>query len=180
MPGGRAIVRILRDGAPVFQYLWPLSGFVEPLHGSARDLCVALVKPQGASDQRRREPVARFRQCSTMWRARCRLALEPEAADGETFNVASGLQITIGDLACAPIQALEVTALSRRLPASIVWAISAIVSPTSAKRADCLGLSQRWNFEKGLVDLAEWLKGQIAHDRVQESRAELARRGLMV
>ena len=34
--------------------------------------------------------------------------------------------------------------------------------------------------EHGMADLAEWLEGQIAFDRVAEARAELTSRGLMV
>ena len=34
--------------------------------------------------------------------------------------------------------------------------------------------------EEGLEDLSSWLDGQIAYDRVAESRHELAARGLMV
>ena len=36
------------------------------------------------------------------------------------------------------------------------------------------------SLEDGFADLAAWLEGQIASDRVAESRNELAARGLMV
>jgi dTDP-L-rhamnose 4-epimerase len=34
------------------------------------------------------------------------------------------------------------------------------------------------DFDAGLRELAEWLKGQAAHDRVAQARAELESRGL--
>lgn len=34
--------------------------------------------------------------------------------------------------------------------------------------------------EKGLLELASWLEGQVASDRVSEARAELDSRGLTV
>jgi dTDP-L-rhamnose 4-epimerase len=41
-----------------------------------------------------------------------------------------------------------------------------------------LGYEPMVGFEEGLTELAEWLEGQIAHDRVSEASAELAARGL--
>jgi dTDP-L-rhamnose 4-epimerase len=41
-----------------------------------------------------------------------------------------------------------------------------------------LGYAPRVSFEDGLQELAAWLEGQIAHDRVGEASQELAARGL--
>jgi dTDP-L-rhamnose 4-epimerase len=41
-----------------------------------------------------------------------------------------------------------------------------------------LGYAPRVAFEDGLEELAGWLEGQIAHDRVSEASAELTQRGL--
>ena len=109
-----------------------------------------------------------------------RLALEVEAASGETFNIASGIQISIAELACRAIQALGIRGIQPEITGK--YRVGDIrhcfADITKARRL--LGFKPEVNFERGLVDLAEWLKGQIAHDRVQESRAELAKRGLMV
>jgi dTDP-L-rhamnose 4-epimerase len=43
-----------------------------------------------------------------------------------------------------------------------------------------LGYEPQVTLEEGLADLAGWLDGQIAYDRVAESRNELVARGLMV
>jgi dTDP-L-rhamnose 4-epimerase len=45
---------------------------------------------------------------------------------------------------------------------------------------EVLGYEPAIGLEEGLEDLAAWLDGQIAYDRVAESRNELAARGLMV
>ena len=43
-----------------------------------------------------------------------------------------------------------------------------------------LGYEPRVELEDGLVELAAWLEGQEATDRVEQASAELAARGLTV
>jgi dTDP-L-rhamnose 4-epimerase len=43
-----------------------------------------------------------------------------------------------------------------------------------------LGYQPRLTLEEGLIELASWLEGQVAYDRVAEASAELAARGLTV
>jgi dTDP-L-rhamnose 4-epimerase len=43
-----------------------------------------------------------------------------------------------------------------------------------------LGYQPRITLEEGLIELASWLEGQVAYDRVAEASAELAARGLTV
>jgi dTDP-L-rhamnose 4-epimerase len=45
---------------------------------------------------------------------------------------------------------------------------------------EVLGYEPRVTLEAGLAELAEWLEGQVADDRVDEAREELAARGLTV
>jgi dTDP-L-rhamnose 4-epimerase len=47
----------------------------------------------------------------------------------------------------------------------------------SAARS-CLGYRPEVSFARGLEDLASWLEGQLADDRVESASAELAARGL--
>jgi dTDP-L-rhamnose 4-epimerase len=109
----------------------------------------------------------------------CRLALEVKAADGHVLNVASGQQIRIRHLAQRIADVLgkrirpEVTGQYR---AGDIRHCFADIS--AARRV--LGYQPAVTLEHGLEDLANWLEGQIACDRVAESRAELAARGLMV
>jgi dTDP-L-rhamnose 4-epimerase len=109
----------------------------------------------------------------------CRLALEVPEAAGEVFNIASGTIYTIRELGRRIARALgkniepEITGKYR---AGDIRHCFADIS--RAKKV--LGYKPRVTLEKGLADLAEWLEGQIAYDRVAESRNELAARGLMV
>jgi dTDP-L-rhamnose 4-epimerase len=41
-----------------------------------------------------------------------------------------------------------------------------------------LGHAPRVRFEEGLLELCEWLAGQVAHDRVPEMAAKLVEMGL--
>jgi dTDP-L-rhamnose 4-epimerase len=109
----------------------------------------------------------------------CRLALEVKAADGHVFNIASGQQIRIKDLADR-----VATVLGKRVRPEITGKYRAgdirhCFADISLART-VLGYEPAVTLEHGLEDLAAWLKGQIAYDRVAESRAELAARGLMV
>lgn len=109
----------------------------------------------------------------------CRLALEVPSAAGEVFNVASGQQYTILELASRIAQALgkridpEVTGQYR---AGDIRHCFADIS----KARKVLGFRPLIGLEEGLQDLAAWLEGQIAYDRVAESRNELLARGLML
>jgi dTDP-L-rhamnose 4-epimerase len=109
----------------------------------------------------------------------CRLALEVEQAGGEVFNIASGNQYTILELGHRIARALgkniepEITGQYR---AGDIRHCFADIS----KARKLLGYQPLVTLEAGLEDLANWLEGQIAHDRVAESRTELAARGLMV
>jgi dTDP-L-rhamnose 4-epimerase len=109
----------------------------------------------------------------------CRLALESPSAPGEVFNVASGQQYTIRELG----QRMS-KALGKRIEPEITGQYRAgdirhcFADITKAKKL--LGYRPQVGLEEGLQDLAGWLEGQIASDRVAESRNELAARGLMV
>jgi dTDP-L-rhamnose 4-epimerase len=109
----------------------------------------------------------------------CRLALESPAAANEVFNIASGNVYTIRELANRISEALgldiqpEITGKYR---AGDIRHCFADIS----KARKLLGYEPRVELADGLADMAVWLEGQIACDRVAESRNELAARGLMV
>ena len=110
----------------------------------------------------------------------CRLALTvPEAAD-QVLNIGSGRQYTVLEIARAMAEVLgreeiepEVTGNYR--VGDIRHCFADI---TLARRV--LGYEPAMPFEQGLIELASWLEGQVAYDRVAEARAELAARGLTV
>lgn len=110
----------------------------------------------------------------------CRMALErPEAAD-HVLNVGSGCPFTINEVAERVAKAVgkehlvaEVTGEYR--VGDIRHCFADI---TLARRI--LGYKPQVTLQEGLTELAEWLQGQTATDRVGEMRAQLAARGLTV
>jgi len=110
----------------------------------------------------------------------CRLALEVPEADGQVFNIGSGRQYTVLEIARAMAEVTgredlrpEVTGKYR--VGDIRHCFADI---TLAQKV--LGYQPRIPLDRGLVELASWLEGQVAYDRVAEMRAELAARGLTV
>lgn len=110
----------------------------------------------------------------------CRLALEAPAAADQVFNVGSGKHYGVSEIAERMARTLgrpemhpEITGKYR------VGDIRNCFADISRAR-QLLGYEPRVTLDEGMADLAEWLDGQIAHDRVDEASAELAARGLTV
>ena len=110
----------------------------------------------------------------------CAAALTAEAAVGETINVGSGCRYTVRELAERTAAAVgkpylrpEVTGKYR------VGDIRHCVADVAKARA-LLGYAPEVAFDAGLEELAAWLEGQTAADRVDAASAELAARGLTV
>jgi dTDP-L-rhamnose 4-epimerase len=105
------------------------------------------------------------------------LALERDGADGLAVNVGSGESITVnalGELLARTLGkeiAPEVTGEFR------VGDIRHCFADVSLAR-EALGFEPQVPLADGIAELAEWLAGQTAVDRVDEATAELARRGL--
>ncbi|MGZ5140533.1 MAG: NAD-dependent epimerase/dehydratase family protein, partial [Burkholderiales bacterium] len=107
----------------------------------------------------------------------CRLALEIPGATAEVFNVASGSVYTVREIAERMAQVLgkevepEITGKYR------VGDIRHCFADISKARR-MLGYEPRVKLEDGLMELAAWLEGQAAVDRVAQASAELTSRGL--
>jgi dTDP-L-rhamnose 4-epimerase len=112
--------------------------------------------------------------------AACRLAMESADAAGRVINVGSGQALTVLEVAQRVSAALgrehlvpEVTGKYR------VGDIRHCYADIRLARR-LLRYEPQVRLDGGLVELAEWLSGQIAHDRVAEARAELDARGLAI
>lgn len=110
----------------------------------------------------------------------CMLALDKPAAAGAAINVGSGQAIAIRDLGeriaatvGRPDLVPEITGRFR------VGDIRHCFADIGKARA-LLGYAPRMDLGRGLAELADWLSGQIAIDRVEEAARELAMRGLTV
>lgn len=109
-----------------------------------------------------------------------RLAMEVAAANGQVFNVGSGRNYTVLEVAQRLSEVLgkehiapEVTGKYR------MGDIRHCFSDITLAR-EILGYEPQVSFEDGLVELSGWLEGQVAIDRVSDASAELAARGLSV
>jgi dTDP-L-rhamnose 4-epimerase len=110
----------------------------------------------------------------------CRLALEvPEAADG-VFNVGSGQHFSILEIASEMARVLNKPEIEPEVVGRCrVGDIRNCFADISLAR-DVLGYAPEVTLEEGLVEIAEWLEGQTAVDRVADASRELAARGLAV
>jgi dTDP-L-rhamnose 4-epimerase len=110
----------------------------------------------------------------------CRLALEQPGVGGEVFNIGSGEHFSVREVASAMARVLDCehiqAEVTGRYRMGDIRHCFADISHAEAK----LGYRPQVRFEEGLADLAAWLEGKTAEDRVLQASQELARRGLTV
>jgi dTDP-L-rhamnose 4-epimerase len=109
----------------------------------------------------------------------CELALTRPEAAGQVFNIGSGLDMSIAQVAHRLIRVMN---LDGQIEPEITGEYRAgdirhCYADIAAAR-DGLGFTPEVTFEAGLSELAFWLEGQTAEDRGPEARAQLAARGL--
>ena len=110
----------------------------------------------------------------------CRLALEKTEAAGSVFNVGSGRAFTIREIAERMAAVLGKEHLRPEITGQYrVGDIRHCFADIRLAR-EVLGYEPRVTLEEGMAEIASWLQGQVAIDRVAEARAELAARGLTV
>jgi dTDP-L-rhamnose 4-epimerase len=105
------------------------------------------------------------------------LALERDGADGLAVNVGSGESITVNALAELLARTLGTEIAPEVTGEFRVGDIRHCFADVSLAR-ETLGFEPQVSLADGIAELAEWLAGQTAVDRVDEATAELARRGL--
>jgi dTDP-L-rhamnose 4-epimerase len=108
----------------------------------------------------------------------CRLALESEEAAGRTFNVGSGQSYTISEIARRLSRVLGKPELTAEITGKYrVGDVRHCFADISLAR-DLIGLQPSVALDDGLRELAEWLAGETAVDKVAHADHELAARGL--
>lgn len=110
----------------------------------------------------------------------CRLALEAPIQTTGVFNVGSGQAYKIRDLAHKVAGVLECPHLAPVITGQFRSGDIRHCFADISHARDILGYEPRVDLETGMMDLAQWLRGQTAQDSVMASRVELAQRGLMV
>jgi dTDP-L-rhamnose 4-epimerase len=109
-----------------------------------------------------------------------RLALETPEADYESFNVGSGNAYTIVEIAEKMARVLGKEHLDFEISGKYRVGDIRHCFADISKAKKILGYQPKISLEEGLVELATWLEGQTAEDRVAEAKNELVSRGLTV
>ena len=110
----------------------------------------------------------------------CRLALERPRIGGEAFNIGSGEHYSVREVASAMAHALDREDIQPEITGRYrMGDIRHCFADISHARAR-LGYEPKVQFHDGLKELAGWLDGKTAEDRVVQASQELASRGLTV
>jgi dTDP-L-rhamnose 4-epimerase len=110
----------------------------------------------------------------------CRLALEVPDAGSGIFNVGSGQQYTIKELAERMAGVMDKEYVEPEITGKYrMGDIRHCFADITTART-ILGYEPKVTLEDGLEELVGWLQGQTADDRIDQARAELAERGLTI
>lgn len=107
----------------------------------------------------------------------CRLSLDAADAPDRVFNIGSGHAFTISELAERMADALGKNLEPQITGKYRVGDIRHCFAEIALARS-MLGYTPQVSLEDGVLELADWLEGQIANDHVDSASAELAARGL--
>jgi dTDP-L-rhamnose 4-epimerase len=108
----------------------------------------------------------------------CVLALEVDAAVGREFNVSGDQVHSVRELGGIIAAALGKRQLAPDVTGKYrVGDVRHCFADIRAARAT-LGYEPRVRLSEGIAELVEWLRGQVAHDRVHEMQRNLMERGL--
>jgi dTDP-L-rhamnose 4-epimerase len=109
----------------------------------------------------------------------CIAALELSAANREVFNVGSGNQYTVTQIAQKLAKVMNVDIAPEATGQYRIGDMRHCFADIS-KIKRLLNFTPQVNFDEGLTELAEWLKTQAAVDNISNASIELGRRGLTV
>jgi len=108
----------------------------------------------------------------------CALALERDAAAGCAVNVGSGESTSVREIAARLARVTDRPEIEAQVTGKYrVGDIRHCFADISLAR-EVLGYEPQVALDDGMAELAEWLEGQTAEDRVESAHGELAARGL--
>jgi len=108
----------------------------------------------------------------------CRLALDGSGADGRVVNIGSGQSVSVREIAQKLARVVGREHVEPEVSGKYrVGDIRHCFGDISLAR-ETLGFAPRISLEEGMAELAEWLEGQVAYDRVEDATAQLTARGL--
>src|SRR5690606_16761099 len=108
----------------------------------------------------------------------CRLVREVPAAEDMVFNVGSGRSFTVREIADGIRTALNREEIEPVISGKFRQGDIRHCFADIGRARRILGFEPEVTIEDCLLELAAWLAGQIAEDRVDTASAELAKRGL--
>jgi dTDP-L-rhamnose 4-epimerase len=110
----------------------------------------------------------------------CALALERDEAAGLAINVGSGESVTVREIAQRLARVTNRQNIRPKVTGKYrVGDIRHCFADISLAR-QVLGYEPRVALDDGMAELAAWLEGQTAEDRVESAHGELAARGLTI
>jgi dTDP-L-rhamnose 4-epimerase len=107
------------------------------------------------------------------------LALERPEANGEVFNIGSGVDRTVEEVARLQAASMGRADIAPRITQQARAGDIRHNIPDLSKAREGLGYEARQDFSEGLEELAEWVARQETQDRVEQARRELELRGLV-
>ena len=110
----------------------------------------------------------------------CLLALEVPEAAGEVFNIGSGRDYSVLEIAEQMAGVLGKEQIAPEIVGKCRVGDIRNCFADIARAKKILGYEPRVSLKEGLVELAGWLEGQIAVDRIDHAVRELNTRGLAV
>jgi dTDP-L-rhamnose 4-epimerase len=110
----------------------------------------------------------------------CRLALEVDPAAGEVFNVGSGQPQTVREIAARLARVMGKEHIRPEILGKYRVGDIRHCFADITKARQVLGYEPQVSLDDGMTELAAWLEGQAAVDRVAQASAELSKRGLTV
>ena len=105
-------------------------------------------------------------------------ALERPGLSGETFNIGSGHDRSVTEVATELGKAMGKPLLPEIVGKARIGDIRHCFCDTS-RALERLDFRAEKDFQEGLAELAGWVAEQTAEDRVEQARAELEARGLV-
>lgn len=109
----------------------------------------------------------------------CVAALARDEAAGQVINVGSGCSRTVEEVARSLARAVGRPDLQPQITGRYRAGDIRHCFADVTLAGQVLGFAPEENFQHGITELAEWLAGKVAIDRVDEATEELARRGLV-
>jgi dTDP-L-rhamnose 4-epimerase len=106
-------------------------------------------------------------------------ALVHPDADGEVFNIGSGQDRSVRQVAHSIARALNRNDIEPEIVGKGRVGDVRHCFCDATKTAEVLGFRAEKDFEEGIAELAEWVGSQSAEDRVEQARAELEGKGLV-